>query len=49
MLQDEIYMREKIKEEEEIKLEEGEDVVSDIIEEDNVEKVPSESDDKESK
>jgi len=49
MLQDEIYMREKIKEEEEIKLEEGEDVISDIIEEDNVEKVPSESDDKESK
>ena len=49
MLQDEIYMREKVKEEEEIKLEEGEDVISDIIEEDNVEKVPSESDDKESK
>ena len=38
MLQDEIYMREKVKEEEEIKLEEGEDVISDIIEEDNVKK-----------
>ena len=48
MLQDEIYMREKVKEEEEIKLEEGEESIIDNSEEDNADNVSSESNDKDS-
>ena len=46
MLQDEIYMREKVKEEEEIKLEE--ESLVDTTEEENVENISSESNDKDS-